>query len=231
MYTCQTRPRHVSKSHCTSQGKCCFIDFWQFITKKEEIEANPPTQNIPKPNASPNKSNSVVGHADTTTLLPRIPKIQIGAYEIDTWFAAPYPEEFTRIPKLYLCEYCLKYSKSDFSMNRHFLKCPLRRPPGDEVYRDGKISIFEVDGRKNKVFFLVCVIVIWWCVYRFIVRICVFWPRRFLITRLCTMMLNPFCFTSWLNVMRLDVIWLDTFQRYSGLECLVIAEKLGKTIS
>ena len=45
-------------------------------------------------------------------------------------------------------------------MNRHFLKCPLRRPPGDEVYRDGKISIFEVDGRKNKVFFLVCVIVI-----------------------------------------------------------------------
>jgi hypothetical protein len=30
----------------------------------------------------------------------------------------------------------------------------MRHPPGDEIYRDGKISVFEVDGRKNKV--LVC---------------------------------------------------------------------------
>ena len=31
-------------------------------------------------------------------------------------------------------------------------KCPLMRPPGDEVYRDGKVSVFEVDGRKNKIY-------------------------------------------------------------------------------
>jgi hypothetical protein len=31
------------------------------------------------------------------------------------------------------------------------LKCKVRHPPGDEIYRDGAISIFEVDGRKNKV--------------------------------------------------------------------------------
>lgn len=28
-------------------------------------------------------------------------------------------------------------------------KCKLMCPPGDEVYRDGKISVFEVDGIKN----------------------------------------------------------------------------------
>jgi hypothetical protein len=27
----------------------------------------------------------------------------------------------------------------------------MKHPPGDEIYRDGAISIFEVDGRKNKV--------------------------------------------------------------------------------
>lgn len=27
----------------------------------------------------------------------------------------------------------------------------MRHPPGDEVYRDGHVSIFEVDGRLNKV--------------------------------------------------------------------------------
>ena len=31
------------------------------------------------------------------------------------------------------------------------LKCPVKHPPGDEIYRDGKLSIFEVDGRKNPV--------------------------------------------------------------------------------
>ena len=32
------------------------------------------------------------------------------------------------------------------------LKCPAKHPPGDEIYRDGKRSFFEVDGRKNPVY-------------------------------------------------------------------------------
>lgn len=28
----------------------------------------------------------------------------------------------------------------------------MRHPPGDEIYREGNISIFEVDGRKNKIY-------------------------------------------------------------------------------
>lgn len=31
------------------------------------------------------------------------------------------------------------------------MKCKSRHPPGDEIYRDGAVSIFEVDGRRNKV--------------------------------------------------------------------------------
>lgn len=31
------------------------------------------------------------------------------------------------------------------------MKCKARHPPGDEIYRDGGVSIFEVDGRLNKV--------------------------------------------------------------------------------
>lgn len=30
-------------------------------------------------------------------------------------------------------------------------KCILRHPPGNEIYRKGTISVFEIDGRKNKV--------------------------------------------------------------------------------
>ena len=32
------------------------------------------------------------------------------------------------------------------------VKCPLRHPPGNEIYRKGNISFFEIDGRKNKVY-------------------------------------------------------------------------------
>ena len=30
-------------------------------------------------------------------------------------------------------------------------KCVWRHPPGDEIYRKGNLSVFEVDGKKNKV--------------------------------------------------------------------------------
>lgn len=153
----------------------------------------------------------------------RIKTIRFGQFDIDTWYDAPFPEEFSNIPegRLWMCEFCLKYMRSGFqatrhkvswvwvvvliwylsgimcwvrsgvnilflffvvyfygggdgySCRRHFwgeggtekykrrtmttdlfysqMKCKMRCPPGDEIYRDGAISVFEVDGRKNKV--------------------------------------------------------------------------------
>ncbi|KAJ3349123.1 hypothetical protein HDU83_000744 [Entophlyctis luteolus] len=83
---------------------------------------------------------------------PLIDFIVFSNWKIRTWYAAPYPEEYCQQPILYLCEFCLKYMKSPFMMKRHKLKCPLKSPPGNEIYRDGVISIFEVDGRKNKIY-------------------------------------------------------------------------------
>ncbi|KAL4908164.1 hypothetical protein BDW74DRAFT_146958 [Aspergillus multicolor] len=82
----------------------------------------------------------------------RIKYINFGGFEIETWYAAPYPEEYSRNRVLYICEFCLKYMNSDYVAWRHKLKCPAKHPPGDEIYREGSISIFEVDGRKNPVY-------------------------------------------------------------------------------
>lgn len=56
-----------------------------------------------------------------------IKRVQIGAYIIETWYLAPYPEEYSRLETLYICEYCLKYMKSAFIDKRHKVKflCPL----------------------------------------------------------------------------------------------------------
>ncbi|OAX37996.1 hypothetical protein K503DRAFT_857010 [Rhizopogon vinicolor AM-OR11-026] len=87
-----------------------------------------------------------------TTL--RIRTIRFGQYDIHPWYDAPFPEEFSNIPdgRLWFCEFCLKYMKSGFAFGRHRMKCKARHPPGDEIYRDSAMSIFEVDGRKNKIY-------------------------------------------------------------------------------
>ena len=82
----------------------------------------------------------------------KIKCISFGGFEIDTWYAAPYPEEYSRNRVLYVCEFCLKYMSSDFVAWRHNLKCPAKHPPGDEIYRSGSVSVFEVDGRKQPVY-------------------------------------------------------------------------------
>jgi histone acetyltransferase SAS3 len=82
----------------------------------------------------------------------KIKCINFGGYEIETWYAAPYPEEYSRNRVLYICEFCLKYLNSDYVAWRHKLKCPAKHPPGDEIYRDKSVSVFEVDGRKNPVY-------------------------------------------------------------------------------
>ncbi|KAI8145222.1 acyl-CoA N-acyltransferase [Fennellomyces sp. T-0311] len=82
----------------------------------------------------------------------RIQKVQIGSFLIDVWYLAPYPEEYSHLEALYICEFCLRYMKSAFVAKRHKIKCPMKHPPGDEIYRDGALSVFEVDGRKNKIY-------------------------------------------------------------------------------
>ncbi|XP_051742333.1 histone acetyltransferase KAT7a isoform X4 [Ctenopharyngodon idella] len=81
-----------------------------------------------------------------------IKAIVFGRYELDTWYHSPYPEEYARLGRLYMCEFCLKYMKSQTILRRHMAKCVWKHPPGDEIYRKGAISVFEVDGKKNKIY-------------------------------------------------------------------------------
>uniref|UniRef100_A0A4W5NSG6 Histone acetyltransferase n=1 Tax=Hucho hucho TaxID=62062 RepID=A0A4W5NSG6_9TELE len=81
-----------------------------------------------------------------------IKTIVFGRYELDTWYHSPYPEEYARLGRLYMCEFCLKYMKSLTILRRHMAKCVWKHPPGDEIYRKGNISVFEVDGKKNKIY-------------------------------------------------------------------------------
>ena len=93
---------------------------------------------------------------DEITKVKNIPRIELGRHEIDCWYYAPYPDDYAGAAlhedKLYVCEFCLRYMKRSVTLERHKRKCDLRHPPGDEIYRDGQISVFEVDGKDNKLY-------------------------------------------------------------------------------
>lgn len=45
---------------------------------------------------------------------------------------------------LYFCEYSLHFFKRRSQMLRHMAKCPVRHPPGNEIYRHENVCMFEV---------------------------------------------------------------------------------------
>lgn len=81
--------------------------------------------------------------------------ISINNHEIKALYPSPYPEHINKESIIHICELCLHYTSSRLKHYRHKLKCnqcKLQRPPGNEIYRDGKLSIFEVDGREYKTY-------------------------------------------------------------------------------
>ncbi|XP_035998491.1 histone acetyltransferase KAT7-like [Fundulus heteroclitus] len=56
-----------------------------------------------------------------------IKTIVFGRYELDTWYHSPYPEEYARLGRLYVCEFCLKYMKSQTILRRHMVRLQAAR--------------------------------------------------------------------------------------------------------
>jgi len=121
----------------------------------DEIES----QDSPRPNAE-EKTNSLRSggsmttnaHDDVVTRVKNIEWVEVGKHRIKPWYFSPYPIELTRVPCIYVCEFCLKYVKGLACLQRHMEKCTLFHPPGNEIYRKDKTSFFEIDGRKHKAY-------------------------------------------------------------------------------
>ncbi len=156
-------PSEADTSHTKPQSSDV-VSYQKAVQKAsaDRGEANHPffmlhRQTLSQPSIFAPHLQTIKMNAAQLTLLaeqipPRIKKIIFNGFEIETWYNAPYPEEYlSEQGNLWICDRCFKYVKSKNSLCRHLVKCPVLHPPGDEIYRDGNISVFEVNGRKNKV--------------------------------------------------------------------------------
>ncbi|XP_061606036.1 histone acetyltransferase KAT8 isoform X1 [Phyllopteryx taeniolatus] len=89
---------------------------------------------------------------EAITKVKYVDKIQIGNFEIDAWYFSPFPEDYGKQPKLWICEYCLKYMKYENTFRHHLSNCQWKQPSGKEIYRRSNISVYEVDGRDHKIY-------------------------------------------------------------------------------
>jgi len=113
---------------------------------------------------------------EEVTKVKNIQCIELGKHEIDTWYFSPYPEEFAKCDKLFICEFCLKYMKKK---RRHL---NATRPNVNyAIHPEMKFIEMQIYQYLK------------WMEKRtkFIVRIYVSWLNCFWIIKLCIMMLNP----------------------------------------
>ena len=83
---------------------------------------------------------------EEATKVKTVDFIEIGKHRVEVWYFSPLPKEY-HCETLYICEFCLYFFVHKDDLARHSKKCLRRYPPGDEIYRDDSVSMFELDGR------------------------------------------------------------------------------------
>ena len=95
------------------------------------------------------------------TKVKNIQFIELGKFEMETWYFSPFPPEYNNCSRLYFCEFDFSFFRTKKQLQRHMKKVRMLHPPGDEIYRntyktrerkDVTLSFFEVDGKKEKIF-------------------------------------------------------------------------------
>ncbi|XP_007558407.1 histone acetyltransferase KAT6B isoform X2 [Poecilia formosa] len=136
-------PGHLSTLHVKQEAQADLAAMSRDHVSEEDIETFTRVQEL---------AAQKTGSLTNTDFVRRPAVIEFGKYEIQTWYSSPYPPEYSRLQKLYLCEFCLKYMRSKNILQRHTKKCGWFHPPATEIYRKDNLSVFEVDGNVSKLF-------------------------------------------------------------------------------
>lgn len=101
------------------------------------------------------RGGSMTQRLEEVSRVKNIDRIEFGHHLVQTWYFSPYPQEIcgtTGDSTVYICEFCLFYFGSRQQLARHREKCTCFHPPGNEIYRSGNHSFWELDGHRQKTY-------------------------------------------------------------------------------
>ncbi len=95
---------------------------------------------------------------EEVTKVKNVAFLELGAHQMSTWYFSPLPKELLSeqgyIEVLYVCEFTLRMFSRKQEIRRFQSRLPAdrRHPPGNEIYRCGNLSMFEVDGFEERIY-------------------------------------------------------------------------------
>ncbi|KAK6460149.1 histone acetyltransferase ESA1 [Scheffersomyces coipomensis] len=95
-------------------------------------------------------SGSMTQNHSEVSRVRNLSNIILGEHIIEPWYFSSYPIELTEEDEIYICDFTLSYFGSRKQFERFRSKCSMKHPPGNEIYRDSKVSFWEIDGRKQR---------------------------------------------------------------------------------
>lgn len=112
------------------------------------------TATAPRPGAEAQSAEAEEGQprvvVEDELIVRNVDKIAIRNVVVDAWYFSPYPKAVISNGTVWLCEFCLFYFSSRSRLAVHAETCPLRHPPGTQIYEEGDLSFFELDGHIQK---------------------------------------------------------------------------------
>ena len=98
---------------------------------------------------------SLLEHEEITKV-KNIANVLFGRHVMECWYFSPFPKEFTShgpVDCLYFCEFTFRFFRTKQELVRFQSRPHLpRHPPGNEIYRDTNVSMFELDGAVEKAY-------------------------------------------------------------------------------
>nr|CDP97976.1 BMA-MYS-4 [Brugia malayi] len=77
---------------------------------------------------------------------PQTQWVHLGSERLLVMYPSPYPKRIAQSSSVYLCRFCLLALEDSTLYEIHAACCEWKHPPGNEIYRDDRLSFWEIDG-------------------------------------------------------------------------------------
>lgn len=119
--------------------------FWKMEEEEKKIDDE---ENFLKNDEHCMSEKEIEDH-ELATKIRTINFLEFGKHWCNVWYYTPLPPGYHHIETIYYCEYCLNFYAFHEELCWHSNWCKIWHPPGDEIYWDSKLSVFEVDGQRQ----------------------------------------------------------------------------------
>mgnify|MGYP000978732766 CR=1 FL=1 len=117
-----------------------------FKSKEEEKKRKLAQDSFLQNNEHQGMNDDELRNFMSATRLKTIEYIQFGEVTMEAWYHSDFPPEY-HCRVLYICPFCLFFFTKKRELEMHSERCDVRCPPGDEIYRDDTVSMFEFDAK------------------------------------------------------------------------------------